>query len=949
MRTPAAILLAGLLFWSLTPTAPRAQAADPCLEPAETLDANLQALSQAANLARREARYADSAAHRCEILRFLVRAQGPSARLTLNAQADYAVALSVIDHDRGLAMFRMVLATNAQAFGQTDPNTIKFQSDFARMLRARDLWTEAETWARTAHRYALERATPTDRATPEQMLLLEETIVTLALVLDGQRRFDEAGALWQRQYEILAGLGASPTRLGDSRNNRSINFTRRGLHDEALAEAQEAYRLVGQGGNEEAIMAVRTVLGAALARVGRREEGLTHMQAYLAYVERLYGPETEESCGILGGIGAAMLEMRRVEEGLQFKRRALACQQARRIGPRNRDVATQATDLAAALLMAGQNDEAFAMAELAYSIRLELPPEPSSSYSAKRAENMARNNAAAIYLRAAYAQIAANPARASALQARIFEAMQLRGESETTAAINFGHAFVSARGSGLGDAVAEWRAAEAELGDIDRRFAIAVASGMDRDNDRLGLAEQRERAMERKAASEAILREQYPAFFEMASPQSTSLAEAQALLGADEALFIIAPGDTSLPDGIGSGLVLAVTREGVAFAQLGYSLQRLRTEVTAMHAMLVANGQTRAPGVGGASSLLSGARAYDRVRAHRLYQALFGDPRIVRLTAAKSRWTVAAQGIALSAPFAALVMEEPPAGSDNFDPAALRATRWLGLERTLAITPSVSTLRVQRATQTTVAPEQAWSFFGIGDPVFGGEAGEDPALQMRSFYRDRVANVDAVRNLPQLPGTRDEIRELARALGATENDYLLDVAATETELARRSGQLARAQIVAFATHGLIAGDLNGTLAEPALALTPPAQPSAEDDGLLTASEAARLRLRARWVILSACNTASGGEPGADGLTGLARAFFYAGARTLLVSQWPVDDQAARLLTTYAVTAQRDRGLSSAESMRQAMASLAADTSRDADRRSFAHPSAWAPFLLVSGE
>lgn len=949
MRTPAAILLAGLLFWSLTPAAPRAQAADPCLEPAETLSANLQGLSQAANLARREGRYADSAAYRCEILRFLVRAQGPSGRLTLNAQADYAIALSVIDYERGLAMFRMVLATSAQALGQSDPNTIKYQSDFARMLRVRDLWTEAETWARTAHRYALERATPTDQATRDEMLLLEETIVSLALVLDGQRRFDEGAALWQRQYEILVQLGESPTRRGDARNNRSVNFTRRGLHDQALVEAEAAYALVSQGGNEPAIMAVRTVLGAALARVGRREEGLAHMLAYLSYVERRFGPETEESCGILGGIGAALLEMRRVQEGLQYKRRALACQQARSIGPRSRDVATQATDLAAVLLLEGQSDEAFAMADLAYSIRLELPSEPSSSYSAKRAENMALNNAAAIYLRAAHAQIAVNPARAPALHARIFEAIQLRGQSETTAAMNFGHAFVSARDSGLSEAVAEWRAAEAELGDIDRRFAIAAASGRGGDGDRLGLAEQRERAMQRKAASEATLREQFPAFFEMASPQSTSLVEAQALLGADEALFIIAPGDTSLPEGIRTGLVLAVTREGVAFAQLGYSLEELRTEIAAVHGMLVSNGQTRAPGVGGATSLLSGARAYDRARAHRLYNAFFGDPRIARLAAGKSRWTVAAQGIALSAPFAALVMEPPTPGSDNFDPAVLRATRWLGLERMLAITPSVSTLRVQRVTQAPAAPEQAWSFFGVGDPVFRGAAGDERALEMRAFFQDRAANVDAIRNLPQLPGTGAEIRELARALGASESDYVLGVAATETELARRSSQLARAQIVAFATHGLIAGDLNGTLAEPALALTPPAQPSAEDDGLLTASEAARLRLRARWVILSACNTASGGEPGADGLTGLARAFFYAGARTLLVSQWPVDDQAARLLTTRAVTAQRDRGLSSAESMRQAMASLAADTSRDAERRSFAHPSAWAPFLLVSGE
>jgi CHAT domain-containing protein len=65
------------------------------------------------------------------------------------------------------------------------------------------------------------------------------------------------------------------------------------------------------------------------------------------------------------------------------------------------------------------------------------------------------------------------------------------------------------------------------------------------------------------------------------------------------------------------------------------------------------------------------------------------------------------------------------------------------------------------------------------------------------------------------------------------------------------------------------------------------------DGLLTASEVTELRLNADWIVLSACNTAAGGEKGnAEALSGLARAFFYAGARALLVSHWSVDSYAA---------------------------------------------------------
>src|SRR5262249_30067084 len=113
--------------------------------------------------------------------------------------------------------------------------------------------------------------------------------------------------------------------------------------------------------------------------------------------------------------------------------------------------------------------------------------------------------------------------------------------------------------------------------------------------------------------------------------------------------------------------------------------------------------------------------------------------------------------------------------------------------------------------------------------------------------------------------------------------------------------LERYQIVHFATHGLLASETKeatGSLAEPALVLTPPSTATESDDGLLTASEIARLKLNADWVVLSACNTAGGGSTASgEALSGLARAFFYAGARALLVSDWAVDSDAAVLSAT----------------------------------------------------
>ena len=139
------------------------------------------------------------------------------------------------------------------------------------------------------------------------------------------------------------------------------------------------------------------------------------------------------------------------------------------------------------------------------------------------------------------------------------------------------------------------------------------------------------------------------------------------------------------------------------------------------------------------------------------------------------------------------------------------------------------------------------------------------------------------RGLQRQPETATELRAVAQNVGAPASSIYLRQAASETTVKRAA--LADYRVVYCATHGLVAGEIKG-LAEPSLALTLPKNPNDIDDGLLTASEVAQLKLNADWVVLSACN--AGDKPGAEALSGLARAFFYAGARALLVSHWAVD-------------------------------------------------------------
>ena len=324
-------------------------------------------------------------------------------------------------------------------------------------------------------------------------------------------------------------------------------------------------------------------------------------------------------------------------------------------------------------------------------------------------------------------------------------------------------------------------------------------------------------------------------------------------------------------------------------------------------------------------------------RAHALYRLVLAP--VAGVIAGKRHLIVVPTGPLTSLPFQVLVTA-PPATVGVPPAEALRNAAWLIKAHALSVLPSVQSLSALR--KLPGGGTAARPFFGMGDPVLQGP---DPAGGRRNarrsgasptrFYRNGLADTRAVRELTPLPDTADELRTIAKVLGAPPDAVNLREAATESKV--KATALSEFRIIQFATHGLVAGDLSG-LAEPALVLTPPDVPTEANDGLLMASEIAALRLNADWVVLSACNTAAGEGEGADALSGLARAFFYAGARALLVSHWAVYSSAATDLTTktFATLAATPK-IGRAEAFRRAMLGLIAEGNP---------PSYWAPFVVV---
>jgi CHAT domain-containing protein len=257
-------------------------------------------------------------------------------------------------------------------------------------------------------------------------------------------------------------------------------------------------------------------------------------------------------------------------------------------------------------------------------------------------------------------------------------------------------------------------------------------------------------------------------------------------------------------------------------------------------------------------------------------------------------------------------------------------------------------------------------FVGFGDPLFSetqarrAGVAEPPAtatavasrgvpIRLRNL-RIEHRNQTPLGALPRLPDTAEEIRSMAQAARADLGRDIFLGADANTERVKKL-DLTRYRIIAFATHGLVPGDLDG-LTQPALALSAPEVAKVGGNGLLTMEDILALRLNADWVVLSACNTAAGNGAGAEAVSGLGRAFFYAGARALLVSSWPVETTSARALTTDLFRRESaDARLTRAKALQQTMNALIDDGQFVEPRTgqaafSYAHPLFWAPFILV---
>jgi CHAT domain-containing protein len=495
------------------------------------------------------------------------------------------------------------------------------------------------------------------------------------------------------------------------------------------------------------------------------------------------------------------------------------------------------------------------------------------------------------------------------------------------------------------DARLEAAALEATLSNL-----LALPGAQQRADDVARLRQQLAALRESTQAHRSEIDQRFPAYAGLTNPKPPSLEAARAALRPGEALIVTAVTDART-------YVWAVPQQGApAFAVARVSAADIAQQVARLRAALDPQ-----------AGRLADIPPFDLATSHALYAAL--------LAPVKSGWVgaktliVVPDGALAQLPVSVLVIRPATVGAEREGEALFSSYRtmpWLAREAAITQLPSVAALAALRAAPP--APTTRRPFIGFGDPWFSvaeavaakaqlASAPIDEAvlrgggsLRFRSVApTERMASA-TLASLPRLPDTADELRAIATALGADPaKDVFVGPAANEQAV--ETTNLADRRVVAFATHGLVPGDLNG-LTQPALALSAPEVAGVTGDGLLTMDKVLGLKLNADWVVLSACNTAAGEGAGAEALSGLGHAFFYAGTRALLASNWPVETRAARALTSDLFRRQASQpGLDRAEALRQAELTLIdgpgfVDPASGKTVFSYAHPIFWAPFSLV---
>jgi len=914
-------------------------------------------LSYLALLYENMGRYADAEALYKRALAIFEQKVGPDHPNLATLLSNMAVLYDNLDRLAEAEAFdQRALAIREKALGPNHPDVAISLNNLAELYREEDRYREAEPLYKRAVEISERARGPNNPAVATYLSNLAELYRT-------QGRYADAELLRKRSLAIREKvLRPDDVEIAVELTNLALLYQDQGRYSDAEPLHKRSLAIMEKArGRDDPLVATALInLARLYDSQGRDADTEPLYKRALAISEKAEGPNHPGFAAALSDLASHYIKQHRYADAEPLEVRALAVRE-KALGPDHTQVAESLNNLAEIDRARGRDVDAEPLYQRTLAIREKVLG------SAHPDVARSQTNLASLYVaegryadalplvQTTIANRHANPSVALAVLygARdkglipaakaiddALEVVQRASQTSAAAAVNKLAVRLSAGTDRLAKLVRNDQDLAAEAESLDKSIIAAASSETPgRDGGREQRMRDRLAAIDRERGSlQKVFATQFPDYAALSNPQPLAASEIQRLLSAEEGLVAFAAGDQE-------SYVFAVTRDGVEWKKIALGSAGLADKVAAFrHGLDVA--------VLAKSAKSGRPELFDLGLAYELYTTLLGP--VDASIAGKKNLLVVPTGALTALPFHLLVMEKPTISVPALtDIATYREAAWLLKRQAVSVLPSVASLKALRVFARKDPATKP--LVGFGDPVFDpaerakalqdrGGAGERVATTTRA-YSDfwQGAGVDRTKlaqALPSLLDTADELRAVATKLGAPASDIHLGVDASETAVKR--AMLSDYRVVYFATHGLVAGDVKG-LGEPSLALSIPAQPTEFDDGLLTASEVAQLKLNADWVVLSACNTAAGDKPGAEALSGLARAFFYAGARALLVSHWSVaSDAATRLTTSTFDIIGNSPKTGRAEALRQAMLAYMNDNSGPLN----AYPGFWGPFSIV---
>jgi CHAT domain-containing protein/Tfp pilus assembly protein PilF len=735
------------------------------------------------------------------------------------------------------------------------------------------------------------------------------TLTNIASLYDRDGRFADAEDLYKRVLSISEG-NRDAGNIGAALNNLAAFYRARNRLADAEPLYQRALTLQQQvhGPNHPDVATVLANIAVLYDKEGRSADSEQLYKRSLAIDQAAYGSQSDPAASDMYALGLLYDRLGRAGEAEALLKQALSIREKSAFyNPGN--ISLSLSGLASFYDHQGRVDEALTTARRAVSIwvhsaAVNWNPDAAGHGSDER---MMRDFLPELIciLYQTYDKLGTHPVE---IIDEAFRASQSARGLDTAQAL----AGMTARYAAGSDALGQLIRQQQDLTNRSQALNAALIRVLSmpasqRSPQAENTLRSEQRAVEdRLKADDDRLRKEFPRFVELARAEPVSVASVQQMLADDEAFAAMTLGETD-------SFLFVIRKDRADFFKLDLTRAQASDAVKALRTKLLDD----AP--------------FDAARASDLYKRLLG-PAESDIDGAKNL-IVVPDGALESLPLAVLVTSS---SSDNQTTDYMHMARLIR-RQAITIQPAASSLVSLRNLASTRRAEAP--FAGFGNPDFRG-TGAHRGIDTLSLYRGSEAIAERLHGLPSLPETADELRAEARMLGAPETSLHLGADASVTTV--KSLDLSNTRVIAFATHAGVAGEL-AEVSEPMLVLTPPAHPTPDDDGLLRASQVSQLRLNADFVILSACNTAaSDGTPGAEGLTGLAKAFFYAGARSLLVSHWEVQSEPTVKLTTGLIRAlTTDPSIGRSEALRRSILAMI-DSASDSEN----HPIAWAPFVLA---